>query len=457
MSIILKSGDGSELAHVSANGALKVYLDGADPLQAGYAKLLDSNGQPILTTENGALDVSSDALVLYEQVDGNNLNTNVWTTSVSGMAVTQASGFIAIGNTMVANNYAILQSIKSIPLYGHLPLKATFNIAVDCSPQANITMEIGIGAVTGANAAADGVFFRWSSNGEFRGVVNNGGSETSTPVLVAPGIFDVTLLDIIIVESGAQFLVDDEIVGEIDIPPAQAFPTSAGRLPIFARVYNGTSAPAVAPILYVGQVVVTQQAMVQNKPWDEVLVGIGRGAYQSPLTTFGQTANHANSTNPASATLSNTAAGYTTLGGRYQFAAVAGAVTDYALFAYQVPAGFQLFLKRARISCINTGAAVGLTATVLDWALGLNSSGVSLATADSPPTSWAPRRIPLGVQGFSTLSAIGVTGDPIDIDFNSPVCVDGGRYLHVILQVPVGAATGSEIFRGDVVLNGYFE
>lgn len=65
---------------------------------------------------------------------------------------------------------------------------------------------------------------------------------------------------------------------------------------------------------------------------------LSMSAGRNPFTGA-QLENHTNSTAPTSATLSNTAAGYTTLGGRFQFAAVAGAATDYALFGFQVPAG----------------------------------------------------------------------------------------------------------------------
>jgi len=54
--------------------------------------------------------------------------------------------------------------------------------------------------------------------------------------------------------------------------------------------------------------------------------GQGLGSYQSGAT---QTANYAPTSAPASATLSSAAAGYATLGGQFQFLAVAGAETDY--------------------------------------------------------------------------------------------------------------------------------
>lgn len=69
------------------------------------------------------------------------------------------------------------------------------------------------------------------------------------------------------------------------------------------------------------------------------MAGMGQSCVNAPdSATAGSTANYANTAAPASATLSNTAAGYTTLGGQFQFAAVAGE-TDYALFAFLVPAG----------------------------------------------------------------------------------------------------------------------
>ena len=56
-------------------------------------------------------------------------------------------------------------------------------------------------------------------------------------------------------------------------------------------------------------------------------------SYRVPRPSNGTaTANHANSTSPSSATLANATAGYSTLGGRFQFAAILGAATDYARF-----------------------------------------------------------------------------------------------------------------------------
>lgn len=163
-----------------------------------------------------------------------------------------------------------------------------------------------------------------------------------------------------------------------------------------------------------------------------------------------QTANHANSTSPSSASLSNTAAGYTTLGGRWQFAAPGSAATDFALFAFQVPANFRLIITGITITAINTGAAVATTATILDWSLGIKSTAVSLATASC-------RRIPLGTQGFIVGTAIGGAAPEIARWFEPELVVDDGEFVHVIVQVPLGTATASQVIRGDAMVHGYFE
>lgn len=444
---------------VSAERNLQVVTP-TDASKAGYVKVLDGDGGDIITTESGALLTSDEGLIFFEQVDGAAVNINVWNQSTSLMAIAQASGFISLNSALAttANGYAILNSVKFIPMYGPLPLRVQFSAKVSAIPQSNLTMELGLGSVATNAAPTDGMMFRWAPNGNFLAIVSNGGVETPSANLAPPPTANVlTLFELIIVEDKVRFLINDVIVAEIVNPLGIAFPSNAGRLPVFARVYNSASIPAQAPQISIGQVIVVQQDMKQNKPWADVLATLGRGSYQLPVSAFGQTANHANSTSPASAALSNTAAGYTTLGGRYQFAAVVGAATDYALFAFQVPAGYQLFITNIRISAMNTGLAnSGTTPTILDWAIGINASAVSLATADGAGT-WAPRRIPISMQSFALSAAIGAAAPDISSRFDPPLVVDGGRYVHIIVQVPVGAATASQVIRGDVLLSGYFE
>lgn len=470
MSISLKSGTSTDLATVDTDKQLLVNLP-KDPSKAGTVRILSADGDAIDVTENNALRVSTGNVILYDQVDGSAVNTNLWAPVVSGMTITNAGGFYNLnaGSATTASAYAILPSIKFIPLYGTLPLKLEVNAKVTNLPEANATAEIGLGTVATNGAPTDGAFFRWTPAGQFVCGINNGGSELLSAALTGTitdtdGVATITmppstsvihLFAIEIVEDRVLFFVDDIQVADLSVPSGQAYPFATGRQQVFARVWNGTT-PSVGATISIGQIVVKQEDLNQNKPWDKILASIGRGNYQSPVSPFGQTANHANSTSPASATLSNTAAGYATLGGRFQFAAPAGAATDFAIFAFQVPAGYQLYVNDISISCMNTGAIGGLTGTILDWALGINSSAVSLATADGAGT-WAPRRIPLGMHAFAISAAIGSQASDINRRFDTPVCIDSGRFLHIILQVPAGLATGSQVLRGDVFVNGYFE
>lgn len=429
----------------------------------GVMVTVNDAGESPKYTENGYQVVSLDSLLFTEQVDGSALNTNMWTNSTLTQTVTQGSGFITLNAALsvVINTYAILQSIKALPLYGHLPLSVLIRGKVNITPIANATIELGLGVATTTSAPTDGAFFRWAPDGTFKAVINNAGTETTTNITTFPSTTNEHLYQIDIVEDQVQFFIDDALVAVVPVPATQAYPFNAGRQTVFARTLNGAVSPATAPQLAIGQVNVVQQDLNQNKLWKEVLVSLGRGGYQSP-TVFTQTANHANSTDPSSATLSNTAAGYTTFGGRYQFAAVAGASTDYALFGFQVPAGFQLYLTGITVNCVLTGAAIATTATLLDWSLGLNASAVSLATAESPPATWSPRRIPLGSHGFPLAAPNGpmqIGDSPSDLvrTFDPPLIVDGGRFFHVIVEVPVGTATGSQVFRGNVTPVGYYE
>jgi hypothetical protein len=235
----------------------------------------------------------------------------------------------------------------------------------------------------------------------------------------------------------------------IKMPVTQAKLFAATHLFAFYRLYNTASAPASAPQLIVSAVDVVQLDTMTSKPWKEQMAESGYGAPYQPVT-MAQAAQWANSAAPASATLSNTAAGYATLGGLFQFAAVAGANTDYALFGFQAPSPYAFVLDGIDIETWNTGAAVGTSPTLLVWALGVDQSAVSLATAGIA-------RAGLGAQSFPVGAAIGAKAERISQTFDTPLVTNPGRFLTVILRMPVGTATASEVFQGLVNLRGRWE
>jgi len=422
------------------------------------ARVIDRHGEPLLVTEDEHLMISPETMLFFEQVDGAAVNILKWAPIVTTMTIAQASGFITLNNSAIttANTNATLTTIRQFPLYGAKPLRGQFNVKPVTAPQANATMELGFGFALGGGSPTGGAFFRWTPAGTFMAVVNRAGTEIVSSALTAPDPGVTALFEIVLVEDLVQFFIDDVVVAEVETAPASAFPVDSGHQPVFARVYNGGVAPGAAPQLQIGQVCVLQESIQQNKRWADIQVSTGHGSWQSPVTAFAQTANYANNAAPGSATLSNTAAGYTTLGGKWQFAAVAGAETDYALFSYTVPTGFQLYVTSLVVTAMNMVVAVATTPTILEWGVGLNASAVSLITVDGVNT-WAARRIPIGQQSFPVAAPVGAVATDIVRIFSPPLVVDSGRQFQVILRMPVATATATEIFRGAVGVTGYFE
>jgi hypothetical protein len=456
--------------------AARSYTEGANTVyaQAGYLTTDNAGGAPAEVSNAGpqpgeyGLSVrpsfADKAVHFYDGVEGAALNTNLWGGQNTTMTITQASGFINLnaGAATTINTNAQINSIKSIPRINYFPIMGRFACKHVGGAQANAVMEIGFGVATARTAPTDGAFFRYDSTG-LKAVINYGGTETASAALTAPAASVVAIYEIILAGRKAQFLIDGVLVATLTAGTANASVASTDRLPIFARVYTGGTIPATAPQLSINRVTIVQ-ADLTGKSYDTQLADSqARNSYQSPATTFGQTAQWANSAAPATATLSNTAASYTTLGGLAVIPATVGAATDYALFAYQIPTGFEFHMTGILImNPILQGAAMGTTATYYYWGLGLNSSAASLATADAlgpPPTAWGPRRVALGAHWMAASAAIGtvMSGSPISMLFMTPIVVDSTRFIHVILRIVSGVATASAVLHTQIGIFGYFE
>jgi len=323
--------------------------------------------------------------------------------------------------------------------------------------------EIGAFAATGITSPTSGSFFRYGSNGQLRGVsISVTGAESTTEVIPTPSLNVAHDYTIWIMSKSIVFQIDDVVVGSIPLGDTAPSPVTSESSPFCARLYNASATPTAQQVylhrcvgaLYGGTYGYDRQflAALGGDIGSQGVVGAGTGSL----------ANWANSAAPASATLSNTTAGYTSLGGQFQFAAVSGSETDYALFAFQVPAqtatnqGRTLVVHGINISTFNMGAAVATTPTLLQWGIAHDGTAVSLATADAASTK-APRRVPLGCQSLPVGLAVGGNVPDLRVDFRQPLSVNAGNYLHVILKIPVGTATAAQIVRGVVAINATWE
>lgn len=446
----------SALADVTVNGQVNVISDGGLQISDQYGRNL------VFTDER--MDIAQDQPLFQDRFVGATVAANnKWMQSLATMTATVATGGITLnaGGSVAINTHATLSSAPKFRGYVDGALYVMARARPINLPQTNATAELGLGNATANTAPTDGAFYRWTASGGFECVVNRGGVETST-AMTAPTANVYSVFSIRI--RGDEFVcryetpstgADVRAVVNLDSAAPSAFNESPGAL---MRVYNAASSPALAPQLVVGVIEVGKKVIAESRPPEGLAAVAGQSAAFTPLTGA-QAANHANSTGPVSATLSNTAAGYTTLGGRYQFAAPAGAVTDFALFGFQVPSSYRFVVTGVSISTCNTGAAVATTATSLEWSLGVGSTAVSLATADATTATPAsgPRRIPLGKQSFAIGAAIEACTTDVVRQFLSPHTVESGRFLHIILAVPVGTATASQVIRGTVTVDGYFE
>lgn len=452
-----------ELNHLG-HGAVGLYAP-----DGGVATIGDTYGSGLVFSE-GRVDTARDTVLFRDAFPGTTVGANNrWMQSLSTMTATVGAGALTLnaGASTAINTYATLSTTAKYRGFGDGAIQVIVRARPNNLPQTNAVAEIGLGNATANTAPTDGVFFRWTSSGGFECVINRGGAEQSQAMSApASGVYSVFSLTASSVSVVCEWVTPSSgafarSVLALDSGAPSVFVESPGAM---LRVYNGGVAPALAPQLLVGLVDVSTKTVDLAGRNDARDVAQGLMAAYTP-TTGAQSTNHTNSTSPTSATLSNTAAGYATLGGRYQFAAVGGAVTDFALFGYQVPTSYRLLVTRVKISTCLEGAAIATTATRLDWAVGVGSTAVSLATADATgaaPTS-APRRIPIGSRGFSLVAPrgpaqIGDCVDDIDVSFSdAPLSVESGRFFHIILQVPVGTATASQIFRGTVTVAGRFE
>jgi hypothetical protein len=463
------AGDGED-----AREALVVNL-AKSLARAGYAVQMNENdagtvtGSPFLRSPEVDTDwrqrASHDTLLLSEQFNSTAQNSSVFSHTLTTMTLTYAAGFASLNASAITTTTtgAMLKTYRTFPIYGSAVLYVEIQALLTQPPQTNNIVEIGAfiaGAVT--TAMTDGVAFRYDATGVLKGVLNYNGSETFTAAMTAPSANAVHKYSLTIGVDAVGFWIDDVLQARIIVPAGVGSPFSSASMPIAARVYN-SGVPALAQVLKVAQVFSSIGGWLSGKPWSHCLASSGLSAIQGANgMTQGQTANHANSAAPTSATLSNTAAGYTTLGGQFQFVAVAGAETDYALFGFQVPAGTvaitgrTLHITGVSIDTFNSVVAVATTATVMQWALAIGATAVSLATAEAVNAK-APRRIPLGIQTFPIAAAVGAAAVPVVANWTAPLCANAGEFVHVLLKMPIGTATATEIFRGTVRIEAYWE
>jgi hypothetical protein len=461
---------------LDANGNVEVNL----PLvknHSGYAVVLGENHdgaagvstplrRALRVTPDGRLRVAVDQVLWEDTFNHTIVDLSAYQVNQTTATLAMTGGYMVLnsGNSVASGAVVRVQTYKNFQLSASSTLEAVFRVRFNVALQANSVVEMGLGLAATTATPTDGVYFKVNTAGGLVGVVNINGTESTVDLDFIPVAGENNFYRLVQDQDRVEFYINGILYGVNIISNSAASTSNSRALPLLMRCYN-SAVVSTAFRMEISDVAVIGRDLMSNRGHETARAGMEQTSYNNVRgAAAGQTANYANSAAPASATLSNTAAGYTTLGGQFQFVAVAGAETDYALFAFQVPvpaaagANKNLVVRGVKIDTFNMGAAVATTAHLLQWSLGVGSTAVSLATVDAGTNGGrAPRRIPLGVQSLPVATPIGGAATTIDVKFDAPLHVAAGTFCHVIVKMPVATATASQIIRGMVMINGYFE
>lgn len=480
MSVILKGGTAVNGEAEAENGNLRV-AGPQTPDTAGFM-VLGTEQNPVAGTgsigrvtkaleadDDYRLRTGGDTMLFNEPFLGTAINTGIWQQNLTTMTVTIGSNALLLnaGASVAANAVARVNSYILFPMYDSFETYFAFDfIYLPVALVANSTTEMGAFIASGVTAPTDGVFIRFNATGTAEAVVTFASSETSVPITTpTSGVRHRVVITSYI--DQIDFWIDDVLVASIETPVARGVPVSAGNLPLTFRVYNSAVVPALAAQVQIYNPAVSLGGWQNERDnaTTNALAG-GMGIQGQTGATIGSLPNWTNSAAPATATLSNTVAGYGSglLGGQFRFAAPAGAETDFILFAYQVPAAAinahnkKFVCVGVTIDTFNEVVAVATTGTVMQWGLSVGSTAASLATAEGATTK-AARRFPVGVQSFAVGDPVGKAAERLSCMFpkGAELVANPGEFLGVILKVAIGTATATETFRGVVSLLGHWE
>lgn len=426
----------------------------------GSTKLEDVNDKELRLGSSGKLRTGESHVIFFDPIEEDNFNELIWlSSSAGGMEFNQSNGVLTLNSngTTTSGAFTLLKTRKRPLNINSSPVSFTARNSVNPTP--GFVIEAGIGQVSGSEEP-EGAFFRLDKNGNLLGVINTNGVSNSATLIPSGSVpTDWTRGEVEIGIDEANFRLRDRTTNT-DIDKILLLPSSApnflasSHFEGFLRTLNKTATDGSGSFK-LSHVVGERRDITANKTWENQMAQIGRSSVIDPKT-FEQSAHYANNTAPTIATLSNTTPSYDTLGGLYLFDAVSGSETDYALFGYQVPGENQLVVKTVQFDAVNVGSKVdNNTGTVLQWAIGVDSVSSSLDV----PGTFGPKIIPIGYQVAEPGDRIGDRYEPSPIDWTPdiPVAVDGGRYLHIIVRIPIAVPKGGQQVRGTVAINGYFE
>jgi hypothetical protein len=424
----------------------------------------DKTAVSMRVDDSGGLATSKWVPLIWENWESATLNLQRWdttaTTFVSAFSVSGAN--LNSTNLLTASAVNNLRTTKRVPYSPRAPIvmkwRGKFGGQPFCSVSVGLADVIS-GVANPANAVA--MEFTTTNTPILNIYQNSAVVGQVTPTYTGSNTYDQNKYysyTIILENDQISLLIEDTSIGLIIARAVYGLGTGIQKLHFtthlqgYTRIYNAVSGPSLFGICILGQLTIGVLDTDCSRGVETVMAGNHQHSNNAPATSV-QNCNYTNSTEATTTALSNTAASFAVLGGKFQFAAVAGAVTDYVLFGFTVPTGFTLVVNGIAIDTWNFGAAGATTPTLLTWSAGANSTAVSAATA----VASGYRVHHLGSQSLPIGIAIGANATPVIRNFATPLITEAGRFFAILLRIPVGTATASQVIAGNVHIDGYLE
>jgi hypothetical protein len=428
-----------------------------------------------LTSANRRLLAATDQVIFDDSFSSTSQNTTLWRSAVTTFTLGLASGYVVFNNSLVTTTTSsqVYQTWRTFTLVGQQVIATQIRAMITAAPPSNWVANFGFAAANVASAPytpSDGAYFRINSMGIY-GVVNYNGTETVSGLLLAAAAIPVNTnigFRVLVTQFSTEFWYqggsgDYILLGTISTPAGNGQPYSAGSVPVTLQLTQPGVASAAVSIKF-SDVTVWTGDNFANKPYNHVAALQGQHSSQGQNGgTLGTTALYSNSLAAgAGAALTNTtAAAGSGLGGQFSVQPTLAAGTDGVLTSYQNPAGSatapprNLVITGLRLQGTVTTALTG-GPCIFAISLAYGHTAVSLATAEAINAK-APRRVPLGIDAaYVATAAVGVTGTALDFKFSTPIVVNPGEFIQVVLK-NLGTVTSAGVITYLVGFEGYWD
>lgn len=502
MSVIIKSGASGNLASVDANGNLQTNLP-TTGTQAGLSRLNflrdAATSREAQISYEGGLNAEGGMLLHYSNFNGaaaGSLMNNQFNVQATTMTVVLNAGFLRFngGAITTLNTGAAVFTHRVFNVQNKCVLSASAHIRHTNGATANKQFDFGFGYYDiAANQAAtmnEFAGFRWTQAGALIGVLeySAGGAPTSITVNINGGVpyadAATKRYEVKLSQELVEFWVDGAYVAQIVRQPDAPGTFKGNGYPLIARLFNGASAPSIAPVFDVGNATVVRYGYEADiaHPIRQALMGRHSSVGQAGLTaTLGNTAlRQASGTAPTGVTANNTTtAAITGLGGYFRLNGASIVVTEhteYLICSFQNPVlpetvgsaldGRALIITDIMISPVVVSTVLVGGGATFGWFVAHGHNTISLASADNAGTTTlgtiSPKITPLPIYDtFAAAAAVGTvltrTGDS-SVSLVTPIVVQPGQFFQVGIRTKyVQALVSSGVFDGHVGVSGYWE